>query len=464
MSPSRAGTSRTTGRTSRRRPRARPGCWRHSQEVGLARAVGLRGRVLDFDHDPGSSRCHQSCLSCMSRRQSRPVSSSWTSSPPPSRTRRSSPNRSTRTRRRSTFRSPSISSTVIVPGSVITCWSTCTPCHAQTSVPSPQASAGPSAPWRRPRSSRRIASGRSETIASPSSAHHGPADEPARAGRRSGPRATRARQAAATAGRRTRHEWRRAAASRRRTEPAASPGARSLRSRRSRASRSRSAGWWRRTARGRGRSPSCPRWRSSRSRADGRRGRRARSPIASASNGAARDSVASGGALRATRIAAHRLTLSAEARLRLRAPSSRSSSRCSRRRRQAGSRSNGWASACQSRRSPLPTSPRVCVPRSHVRVSAAKAATTIPAAGDGTHWMRGSPLPAYRARIAASARGRSRARSTWRGRARRPRGCGGVGQGSLVVGTNGRHQSITRRHEGVLTGAGTYSRWMTMRY
>ena len=251
----------------------------------------------------GSSRCHHGSLPASSRRQSRPVSSSWTSSPPPSRTRRSSPNRSTSTRRRSMFRL----AVDLVDGD--------RPGLGDHVSARPARRATPRArcrPPRRRRARRRRGagrgrrggspSGRSETIARPSSAHHGPADasqlEP---GVDPDLAPLGARRAAATAARRTRPEWPRA-----RGVPTSNwPGCIAWRASREVAnaasvSARRSAGWSRRTAHGRDRSRSCRRSPSSRRRGGGQRGRRARlGSISARRSAAAMASAASGGALRA---------------------------------------------------------------------------------------------------------------------------------------------------------------------
>ena len=112
----------------------------------------------------------------ISRRQSRPVASSSTSSAPPSWIKPAPRGFcSISTRRRSMFRlvidlldGDRIGGSRTTPGE-----STWTPCHAQTSKASADenAMARPCSARSRPRSSVRATSGRSETIASPSSAH-----------------------------------------------------------------------------------------------------------------------------------------------------------------------------------------------------------------------------------------------------------------------------------------------------
>ena len=367
----------------------------------------------------------------MSRRHSLPVSSSWTSSPPPSRTRRSSPNRSTSTRRRSMFRSPSISSTVIVSGvGDRRSGSTCTPCHAQTSVPSAQATAGPSLArgagrGRRGGCHQRPLRDDREAVERPPRARR---CEPARAGRRSRPRATRARRCRHSGSPNTS----RMAASRG-VSTSNWPGCIAWRASREVANAAsvvapRSAGWWRRTAHGRDRSRSCPtiavqpspRRRAARSSSaprsiscrvvrcrhgvDGQR-RRAQAPPESPPTGSAPSVEArrppASLALEPLLEPAAPGRLEVE-RLGERVP--RLAERRCRRRRVCRSRGSTSASARRTRQPP------------------ARPPATAPTG------LRSSPLPAYRARMAASARGRSAgsvdralARQVSRSRGRDPR-------------------------------------------
>ena len=359
----------------------------------------------------------------ISRRQSRPVASSSTSSAPPSRTSRSSPNRSTRTRRRSTFRSASIALTVIESGS-----GSRTRVHVDA-VPRPDleavadhASAGPCSACSRPRSSVRATSGRSETIASPSSAHHGPALR-ASSSRASIPVLVLARDpcgSATAAPRRRRapppgrasgvelpglhrlHGFARVRTAGRRAHArrSASPRPASRRPGRHRSSASapstiRRAGW--------------------RQDAPGRPGRASRRRATSARPGRRRQPGAAGAGRSRPPRTRRRGSRSASDPRRPAGPTSRGPPRCGARHASRGGVPTGGRGRAARRGrstagcSPAPMSPVVCRPRIHARDVAAKAAATSPAAGDATHTdlRRFLARARYNAPIARSARGRS---------------------------------------------------------
>ena len=234
------------------------------------------------------------------------------------------------------------------------------------SVPSAQATRGPVGRRGAGRGRRRwITSGRSETIARPSSAHHGPAE------RASSSRASIADLAPlALVG--CRHSGSpktsriagRAAAFRRRTGRAASPGRRHARlANAASVSAARPLDGARRTAHGRDRSRSCRRSPSSRRRGAGRRGRRgaasSRSPPRRSAPPWRRRPAAA--RCRAAEFASPQAGGPDRIGGRAGRPSlpSLASSRCSsRRRQQARGRTARQARASRGR-APLPTSPRV---------------------------------------------------------------------------------------------------------